>query len=168
MRNLFAVIIASSFFLFGCSLPENSWIYPEPVSKSTKNYDIQASIYCYNMLGSNTCQQFVIKLNNKSNSTMKIVWNDSAVVYGGKSSALLPEGVRYIERDASKQDTIVPQGSEISVSVTPNSNIFYSDAQKAWDVYLLMPYTYKLAITLDVNGKKVTETLELTVIDTRK
>lgn len=70
--------------------------------------------------------QFSFNLINKSNHTMKIIWDDAVYVNeNGNSQRVLHKGVKYIDRDNSQLSTIINRGSNVDDVIIPTDNIHF-------------------------------------------
>ena len=71
--------------------------------------------------------QFSFSLINKSNYSIKIVWDEATYVSeNGISQKVLHKGVRYVDRNSSQPMTTVVKGTEISDVIMPTNHIDYS------------------------------------------
>ncbi|RYU93802.1 hypothetical protein [Emticicia agri] len=68
---------------------------------------------------------FVVK--NKTNETMKVIWDEASMVLGGKAEKVTHSGIRYMEKAASQPATTVPAGASLDDMVIPTSNIYYQE-----------------------------------------
>ena len=163
-KKLALSALVASAWLTGCAAPaSNSWNYPAPVSVHNDAYDITASIPCIVLMGQKTCTNFSVDVHNKTNQAIKIVWNDSALTYGGTSSPLLPDGVKYMDAEKAKPDTIIPPGATISKTFVPASNVSFSTYTHGWVTQLITPNSYTLYLQMNVNGQPKAESIVMDV-----
>ena len=75
-------------------------------------------------------QSLGFTLQNKTNKSLKIIWDESAYINEkGESKRVIHEGVKLIDRSQSQPSTTVIRGSVISDSVVPSDNIHYMSGQ---------------------------------------
>ena len=162
MKKMILAVIAAST-LAGCAMPSNNWIYPAPVEVHNDQYDAKLSINCHIGMGNQkVCQTFGVEIHNKTKQAIKIVWNDSAVTYSGTSTPLFPDGVKFIDAEKAKPDTIIPPGATVAKEATPASNVSF-DSTIGWHTQLIKPNTYQLYLQLMVNGEAKAEQATLEV-----
>lgn len=89
--------------------------------------------------------KFNFTLNNKSNYSLKINWDDiSFVNTNGQVGRVMHSGVKYSERNNSQPATTVPKGAKISDILLPTSNVsFISGQYGGWVENYLFPCVYK-------------------------
>jgi len=69
-----------------------------------------------------TGTQFEFDLRNKSNQSIKILWDDAAFIsLSGESSRVFHRGIKYVEREKSQPPTSVYKNASISDLVAPTS-----------------------------------------------
>jgi len=72
-------------------------------------------------------RQIGLSLRNKSDSALKIEWDQVAIVgLAGRSMKVIHEGVRYAERDRPMPPTTVPPGARIDDLIVPAESVSYS------------------------------------------
>lgn len=84
--------------------------------------------------------QFNFKLKNKSQSSIKIVWDDAVFVdYSGSTSKVMHSGIKYSQREASQPASTIIRGASLEDTIVPTSNVRYSDDLKMWVTDSLYP-----------------------------
>ena len=74
--------------------------------------------------------QFAFSLKNKSDNSIKILWDEAVYVNeSGSSSIVMHAGVKYIDRNNSQPPTIVVKNSTIEDMVVPTDNVYYISGQ---------------------------------------
>lgn len=74
--------------------------------------------------------QFNFTLTNKSEHTLKIVWDDAVYIStDGTSQKIMHSGVKYIDRNNSQPATTVIKGAKIDDLIMPTDNIYYVSGQ---------------------------------------
>lgn len=74
--------------------------------------------------------QFAFSLKNKSDNSIKILWDEAVYVNeSGSSSRVMHAGVKYIDRNNSQPPTIVVKNSTIEDMVVPTDNVYYISGQ---------------------------------------
>lgn len=82
-----------------------------------------------------TEEQFIFSLKNKSQNSLKIVWDDAAFVNNkNESSKIIHQGIKYIDANKPQSPTIIPKGAEINDLIAPTDRIAYYDGKysKSW------------------------------------
>lgn len=78
-------------------------------------------------------EQFIFKLTNKSQSSIKVVWDDAVFVdTSGSSSKIMHSGIKYSQREASQPASTIIRGASLEDLACPTSNVRYSDILKEW------------------------------------
>ncbi|MGY6278392.1 hypothetical protein [Methylomonas sp. MgM2] len=89
---------------------------------------------------------FVFKLKNKSDKTVKIVW-DSVVFIDSfdESHKVIHSGVRLVDRNSSQPPTVIVKGSHVNDTLQPADYInwvsSYSSVPGRWDEQSILPTT---------------------------
>lgn len=70
--------------------------------------------------------RFNFALQNKSNYTMKIIWDNAAFVdMDGKTERVSHLGVKYVDMNQSQPPTIIARNSRVEDSIIPVENVYY-------------------------------------------
>lgn len=90
-------------------------------------------------------KQFNFVLENKSNHTIKINWDDiSFVDCNGKTGRVMHSGVKYNERNNSQPSSTIPKKASISDLLLPTDNVYFISGQYGgWNESPLIPSVYK-------------------------
>jgi len=73
---------------------------------------------------------FSFSLNNKSNYSIKIPWDDVAYIdMEGRAGRVMHAGVKYNERNNSQPASVVPKGASIKDVVIPADNVYFVSGQ---------------------------------------
>lgn len=75
--------------------------------------------------------RFSFSLYNKSEYSIKLVWDE--VVYvneNGSSSGVMNSGVRFIDKNKPKSSSVIVKNSKIDDIIIPNDNIYYASGWK--------------------------------------
>ena len=85
--------------------------------------------------------QLSFSLNNKTDHSIKIIWDEAVFVdIDGSSGRVIHSGVRYIDRNSSQPATIVVKNGKIDDMVVPTDNIYYISGQYGgWRTKPLFP-----------------------------
>lgn len=77
---------------------------------------------------------FLVKFNNKSNEVIKILWEESSIVYNGSSYTPFVAGQKYIDAGQPANPTIIHKNTAISKEVYSSEQVKYSDGYyvKGW------------------------------------
>lgn len=85
--------------------------------------------------------EFAFTLENKSNHSMKIVWDEAAYVNeNGSTSRVMHSGVKYTERNTPQPPTVVMKKAKIDDIILPTDNVYYVSGQYGgWRTKPLFP-----------------------------
>lgn len=79
-------------------------------------------------------------LTNKTDHSIKIVWDEAAFVdQDGMSQRVIHAGVKYIDRNSSQPPTVVVRGGTVNDLIIPSANIYYEGAYGGWREAPLFP-----------------------------
>lgn len=108
--------------------------------KGITKYSFEDEFIGIIIFGSDT--QFLFKLNNKSQNSIKIVWDDAVFIDSdGTTSKVIHSGVKYNEREAPQVATTLIGGASLEDTACPISNIRYDEASKEWVKDSMYPQT---------------------------
>ncbi|RLI46562.1 hypothetical protein DRO69_02755 [Candidatus Bathyarchaeota archaeon] len=90
-----------------------------------------------------TSSQISFMLKNKTNHSIKIVWDEAAYVdENGESHRVIHSGVKYIDRNNPQPPSVVVRGGTISDIIIPSDKIYYVSGQYGgWRKNPLFPTT---------------------------
>ena len=88
-----------------------------------------------------TAPKLSFVLTNKTDHSIKIVWDEAAFVdQDGMSQRVIHAGVKYIDRNSSQPPTIVVRGGTVNDLIIPSANIYYKKgAYEGWREAPLFP-----------------------------
>jgi hypothetical protein len=66
-------------------------------------------------------------IKNKTNKSIKLVWDEALFMANGSSSKVMHDGVKYINRNESMPPTVIPANTFISDVITPTSNVYWRE-----------------------------------------
>ncbi len=119
-----------------------------------------------------TPNQVSFVLTNKTNHSIRIIWDEAAYVdEEGISHRVMHEGVKYIDREKPQPPTVVVRKATITDLVFPTDNIQYvSRGDKMWHKSPLFPTSAKTvdelkATTAGYVGKTIQVLLPLQIED---
>ena len=82
-------------------------------------------------------------LENVSQHSLKIIWNDAVYVdTDGSTSKIMHNGVRYINRDDNQPASTIIRGAKLEETIVPNSKV-YRNRLDQWDEYPLFLWEKK-------------------------
>jgi len=77
--------------------------------------------------------QFNFKLTNKSQNSIKLIWDDAVFVdYTGSTSKIMHAGIKYSQREASQPASTIIRGASLEDIACPICNVRYSDVLHEW------------------------------------
>jgi hypothetical protein len=88
-----------------------------------------------------TRTSFDFTMLNKSNNSIKIIWDEAVYVdASGSSKMVFHTGVKYIDRNNPQPPTIVVKGASITDLLTPTDNVYFVSGQYGgWKTKDLFP-----------------------------
>jgi hypothetical protein len=115
--------------------------------------------------GTSGCESFILTLKNISNKDISIVWDKTLFIDNTQTrGTFMFEGIRYIDRDASKPSDLVLAGGTLKKEIHPNILVFYASGQYGgWRNELMREGVYGVYLTSEVDGKPITEKLLITI-----
>ncbi len=127
------------------------------------------------------------KILNKSDDLIKIVWDESAMLIGGKTERITHSGVKYIDRNNSQPPSVVAPRTSFDDFIIATSRIwlgqsYYNNSTHTeWQIDdILIGCTLKeiaaskdiamnqsvgILLTTEIQGQKTSETYNFTVKD---
>ncbi len=74
--------------------------------------------------------QFCFTMYNKTDHSIKIIWDEAAYVdVNGSSGRVMHAGVKYIDRNNPQPPTVVIKNANIDDIIVPTDNIYYESGQ---------------------------------------
>lgn len=110
-------------------------------------------------------KRFNFNLENKSNHSIKINWDDISLVdVNGKACRVMHSGVKYNERNNSQPATTVPRGATLSDMLVPTENVIFVSSplimgSAGWGEATLLPTVFAKSEVQQAQafvGKKMT------------
>lgn len=85
--------------------------------------------------------QFSFSLKNKTDHSIKIIWDEAVYVdENGSSGRVMHAGVKYTDRNASQPPTVIVKNAKIDDLVCPTDNVYYVSGQYGgWHTKPLFP-----------------------------
>lgn len=117
--------------------------------------------------------QFAFSLENKSDNSIKIIWDEAVYVdQNGSSGRVMHSGVKYVDRSSPQPPTVVVKKAKVDDMVVPTDNIYYISGQYGgWQTRPLFPNRANtqaelISLTQKNIGKTVKILLPLEIQDT--
>lgn len=83
---------------------------------------------------------FRFKLTNKSQNSIKIIWDDAAFVdCNGSTSKVIHSGIKYSQKESPQPATTIIRGASLEDIACPSSKVRYSDFLENWTVDPMYP-----------------------------
>lgn len=111
-----------------------------------------------------TADQLSFVLTNKTNHSIKIIWDEAAFVdENGISHRVIHSGVKYIDRNSTQPPSVVVRNGTVTDLVIPTDNIYYvSGKYGGWHVAPLFPKSAVSAEELRAKaGKYIGKTIQV-------
>lgn len=102
-------------------------VYDYSLNESSSYSDNKITVSAIPERGSyNTYKGITVTLENKTKDDIRIVWNDSYFIYNGNADGgLMPEGTKFVDKDAPKQDFLVLPEMTSNKTVWPSNYVIY-------------------------------------------
>lgn len=70
--------------------------------------------------------QFSFILNNRSNNSIKIIWNDAVFVdIDGSTSKIMHSGIKYVDKEKDQPASVIVKGAKLEDIAIPVQKVFY-------------------------------------------
>lgn len=142
MKIIRILVVALSVFLI-CACGAK-YKYPGQMAKGGPEYAATLDVNYSDM---------TLKIKNKSDKTMKVVWDDSAIINNGTSSQIIPTGTKFIDATDKKPDLVIPAGIEIFTSFSPSNKLYWEPLSKQWMQGGLTLGDYNVSLALKTGDK---------------
>ena len=94
-------------------------------------------------------------LTNKTDHSIKIIWDDAAFVnQDGISQRVMHAGVKYIDRNSSQPPTVVVRNGTVTDVIIPTDNVHFSSISGGWREDPLFPVSATTAGELKSKTEK--------------
>lgn len=99
-----------------------------------------------------TKEQFNFVLQNISNHSLKIIWNEAAFVgLDGATSKIMHVGTKFSQRESDQPATVIIKGARIDDVATPTANVYYDEGitigyrtiGNGWKTKSMLPQEYR-------------------------
>ena len=75
-----------------------------------------------------SAEQLFFWLDNKSQHTLKLIWDETVLLYpSGVSARVMHEGVKFIDRNSSQPPSIIPRGGTLFDCLNPTDRVVFSN-----------------------------------------
>lgn len=99
--------------------------------KGVTKYSFEDDLIRIIIFGTST--NFSFSLTNKSQNSIKLVWDDAAYVsYNGSTSKIMHSGIKYSQKEASQPSSTIIRGATLDDIACPIDNVRYSDVIHEW------------------------------------
>lgn len=98
-----------SYKLSNPNVPEMTW--------SDENIGVSFAV---------TRNSILFEMENLTNETLKLIWDEAVFVQFGKTQKVMHEGVKFIDRNASQPASVIPPRLSIRDAIVPTNNIYWS------------------------------------------
>lgn len=144
-------LILSSFICFGQKKEKRNGVYSAYLSsvEVSKNatlgtVDSVQSAYNDSLISIHwnyAVTQIGFELKNKSDLTLKVIWDDAAFVsMTNETGKIFHKGIKYIDRENSQPPTSIYKGTTLSDLIAPTSYVSYTSGQYGgWSSRPLIP-----------------------------
>lgn len=158
------VLISCSTAAVTKSLYGNTYRYDyvmvDPAGDSTLRFEDDNLRFDFTI--TNQEVDFVVK--NKSNTPLKLIWDEASMVVFGKAQKVMHKGIKYTDRNLSQPPTTIPPQATWSDLVLPTENVYWKEGY--YSQYSSIPGGWKtqdLFLTNDMN-KESTKQLILQLV----
>ncbi len=148
------IVLCAMLLLVGCSSTKIALriVSPEPLKDVPTAFE-DDKIYLAVTPGTNwvgNLEGVNFALKNKTDFSMKIIWDEVTFVDQYNSSArVIHNGVKYIDRDQSMPPSIIPAHSNLNDCVYPSNKVFFNSYSNTW------AHQYVVANTVEYNKSRI-------------
>ena len=98
--------------------------------------------------------KFNLKINNKSEKTIKVIWDNCVFVNpNGDNSKFMHDGIKYIDREKSQSPTLIIKKNSINDILLPTNNVYFTTGKYGgWKTKPLFGNTASLVSEEDLNN----------------
>ena len=108
--------------------------------------------------------RFHFSLYNKSDHSLKIIWDDAALVmYDNSTSRLMHNGIKYDRRNESQVSTTIPHGAKLEDVLVPTENVTLNN--NGWKVNPILPQNLTMEEAKNLKGEKIKVLLPIKIED---
>jgi len=134
------------------------------------------------------------ELYNKTESPIKVIWDEASFIPFGEGKKVMHKGVKYIDRNNAQVPTTIPSKTSLSDLICPTDNVYYRQgyygtsfsSPGGWETYdlwlsadmnkpdneamimKLKGLKYKVLLPMEVNGVKKNYTFNFEITDIAK
>ena len=132
MKNTFILTIVALVFLTSCAPTRGGhYLYTYRMIGDGATSDTTFSNSDIEMLAFGRAVQFNLRIKNKSNSPIRIIWDDASLIDRDESRRLIHTNVKFNKKDEAQLNTHIPVGSFINEIVLPADRISYTVAKES-------------------------------------
>lgn len=81
------------------------------------------------------------KMKNKTNTSMKLIWDDMALKTYSSSSRVIHKGIKLVDKEKEQTNNVVSQSSNYSDLLMPTNDVKFNSSPAHWSA----PYVFGLA-----------------------
>jgi hypothetical protein len=136
--------------------------------KSVPDIDTRGNAVFDASLTTTSFQEFTIKVHNKSGKNISVLWDKTLyIVPSGGTNGGFTFGIEYYweDKDLIPAPTVISPGSSMERIIYPTANRYWGKRRWNWEYMSLGKNG--VFITVDVDGKELTEKLLLEFIETK-
>ena len=172
-KNLLLLLLLSSFICFGQKKDKRYGDYSAhlsavevPKNVTLGTVDTVLSIYEDSLIKIDwnyAATQIGFELKNKSDQSLKILWDDAAIVsMTNEMSKVFHKGIKYIDRENFQPPTSVYKGTTLSDLVAPTSYVSYTSGQYGgWSSRPLIPVKRHLSIKVEYDESLIGQNMRV-------
>ena len=88
-------------------------------------------------------------ITNKTNKTIKIIWDETLFIVDGNSSKVMHEGIKFANRNEYMPPSVIPTSNTLADVIIPTNNVYYKEGYysqygstpPSWEKEPLLPST---------------------------
>lgn len=107
-------------------------------------------------------------LQNKSDSTMRIIWDGASFVSpSGENSRVIHSGVRFIEKNKEQAPSVITKGGSLTDTISPSDGLYWNGGRWVESDFLgnkTAGKTVKVLLPIEVNDKTLEYLFEFDVL----
>lgn len=94
-------------------------------------------------------KELAFGITNKTNKTIKIIWDETLFIVDGNSSKVMHEGIKFANRNEYMPPSVIPTSNTLADVIIPTNNVYYKEGYysqygsvaPSWEKEPLLPST---------------------------
>ena len=129
-----------------------------------KHYEFGDSWYQSAHKGDTFTTGFSIRIENLTDSAVKIIWNNSSITDDVGTHRFFMDGMRYIDANKDIPPTVMPPRGSISRAIYSADSVKYgSGLSNIWIIHAMKGTDFTITVCVEIQGQEYYFTIQVTV-----